>query len=144
MVCHGNGCSCPSHLNQDFLCNPGTTATDAEVRKIETHRELLDNGYIFIWCPWKYRILEARAVQCSSRVPVKCSSFVRWTTSWEIFEATDFNDSSDRQCGLFSRNCERQRCVRRNLLHIVFSGMEPVSRKPVCRIQFIKWGGGTE
>ena len=37
----------PSRLNQVSLCNPGTTATEAEVRKIEKYRELIDNGYIF-------------------------------------------------------------------------------------------------
>ena len=35
----------PSRLNQGFLCNPGTT--EAEARKIEKYRELIDNGYIF-------------------------------------------------------------------------------------------------
>ena len=37
----------PSRLNQGSLCNPGTTATEAEARKIEEYRELIDNGYIF-------------------------------------------------------------------------------------------------
>ena len=37
----------PSHLNQGPLCNPGTTATEAEARKIEKYRELKHNGYIF-------------------------------------------------------------------------------------------------
>ena len=37
----------PSRLNQGSLCNPGTTATEAEARKIEMYRELIDNGYIF-------------------------------------------------------------------------------------------------
>ena len=37
----------PSRLNQGCLCNPGTTATEAEARKIEKYRELIDNGYIF-------------------------------------------------------------------------------------------------
>ena len=37
----------PSRLNQGSLCKPGTTATDAEARKIEKYRELTDNGYIF-------------------------------------------------------------------------------------------------
>ena len=37
----------PSRLNQGSLCNPGTTATDAEARKIEKYRILIDNGYIF-------------------------------------------------------------------------------------------------
>ena len=34
-------------LNQGYLCNPLTTATEAETRKIEKYRELIDNGYIF-------------------------------------------------------------------------------------------------
>ena len=33
----------PSRLNQGFLCNPGTTATEAEVHKIEKYREMIDN-----------------------------------------------------------------------------------------------------
>ena len=37
----------PSRLNQGSLRNPGTFATEAEARKIEEYRELLDNGYIF-------------------------------------------------------------------------------------------------
>ena len=37
----------PSRLNQGSLCNPGTTAPEAEARKIENFCELLDNGYIF-------------------------------------------------------------------------------------------------
>ena len=37
----------PSHLNQGSLCNPGTTVTDAEARKIEKYRESIDIGYIF-------------------------------------------------------------------------------------------------
>ena len=36
-----------SRLNQGFLCNPGTTATEAKAREIEKYRELIDNGYIF-------------------------------------------------------------------------------------------------
>ena len=37
----------PSRINQGSLCNPGTTATDAEARKSEKYRELIENGYIF-------------------------------------------------------------------------------------------------
>ena len=37
----------PSRLNQGSLCNPRTTATEVEARKIEKYRELIDNGYIF-------------------------------------------------------------------------------------------------
>ena len=47
----------PSRLNQGSLCNPGTTATEAEARKIEKYRELIDNGYIFSRWPCKYRVL---------------------------------------------------------------------------------------
>ena len=36
-----------SSLNQGSLCNPGTTATEADARKIEKYRELIDNGFIF-------------------------------------------------------------------------------------------------
>ena len=36
-----------SRLNRGSFCNPGTTATEAEARKIEKYRELIDNGYIF-------------------------------------------------------------------------------------------------
>ena len=59
----------PSRLNQGFLCNPGTTATEAEARKIEKYRVLIDNGYIFSRWPWKYRVLYR--VKFSSRVSVK-------------------------------------------------------------------------
>ena len=37
----------PSRLNQGSLYNPGTTASEAEARKVEKYRELIDNGYIF-------------------------------------------------------------------------------------------------
>ena len=37
----------PSRLNQGSLCNPRTTATEAEARKIEKYRDLIDNGYTF-------------------------------------------------------------------------------------------------
>ena len=50
----------------------------------------------------------------------------------QLFEATDFNGSSARQCGLCSRNCERQRCVRRNLSHLVYF------LKPVYHCSFFK------
>ena len=37
----------PSRLNQGSLCNTGSTATEAEERKIEKYCELIDNGYTF-------------------------------------------------------------------------------------------------
>ena len=41
------GALAPSRLNQGALCNPGTTATEAEARKIEKLREIIDNEYVF-------------------------------------------------------------------------------------------------
>ena len=37
----------PSRLNQGSSCNTGTTAAEAEARKIEKYRELKDSGYSF-------------------------------------------------------------------------------------------------
>ena len=37
----------PNLLNQGSVCNPRTTATEAEARKIEKYCELLDNGFTF-------------------------------------------------------------------------------------------------
>ena len=37
----------PSRLNQGSSCKPGTTTTEAEARKTEEYRELIDNGYIY-------------------------------------------------------------------------------------------------
>ena len=47
MGCHSCGCFASSRLNQGSLCNAGTTATEADARKIEKYRELIDNGFIF-------------------------------------------------------------------------------------------------
>ena len=33
----------PSRLKQGSLCNPGNTATEAEMRKTEKYRELINN-----------------------------------------------------------------------------------------------------
>ena len=46
----------PSRLNQESLCKPGTTATEAEARKTEKYRELIDSGYFFNQWPWKYMV----------------------------------------------------------------------------------------
>ena len=43
----------PGRLNQGSLCNLGTTATEAEARKIEKYRELIDNGYVFQPVAWE-------------------------------------------------------------------------------------------
>ena len=61
----------PSRLNQGSPCNPGTTTTEAEARKIEKYRELIDNGYIF-----QPVALEVQGflVKFPSRVSVKCTT----------------------------------------------------------------------
>ena len=66
----------PSRLNQCSLCNPGTTATEADVRKkTEKYCEEKTMHTLFNWWPWKYRVVEF-----SSRASVKCS-VVRTTTN---------------------------------------------------------------
>ena len=37
----------PNRLNQGSLCKPETTAAEAEGRKIEKFREIIENGYLF-------------------------------------------------------------------------------------------------
>ena len=108
----------PSRLNQGSLCNPGTTATEAEARKIEKYSEILDNGYIFQPVALEKQVSLGESSEIFITRLCKVLSFARRSTSWQLFEATDSNGSSDRQGGLCSRNCERQKCVRRNLLHI--------------------------
>ena len=63
----------PSRLNLGSLCNPGTTATEGEARKIEKYRELIDKGYIFQPVALEVQGPLARAVKFLSRVSVKCS-----------------------------------------------------------------------
>ena len=36
-----------NRMNQGSLCNPGTTAIEAEASKNEKYRESLDDGYIW-------------------------------------------------------------------------------------------------
>ena len=62
----------PSRLNQGSLSNGGTTGTEAEARKIDKYRKLTHKEYFFQPVAMKYRVLLARAVKFSSRVPVKC------------------------------------------------------------------------
>ena len=108
----------PSCLNQGSLCNPGTTVTEAKARKIEKYRELIDNGYIFQPVALEVQGSLGESSEIFITRLLNALSFARRPKSWQLFEAMDFNGSSDRQCGLCSRNCERQRCVRRNLLDI--------------------------
>ena len=58
------------------------------------------------------------------------------------FEATDFNGSSDRQGGLYSRNCERQKWVRRVLLHIVQFFETSISVQLLKKFLPVDWDSG--
>ena len=111
----------PSRLNQGSLCNPGTTATEAKVRKIEKYHELNRQWIHFstggLGCSGFFKREQRSFHHASLQTAL---SFARWSTSWQLFEATDFNGSLDQQCGQCSRNCERQRFVQGKLLHITY------------------------
>ena len=47
MGCHGCYALARSRVSQGSLCHSGTTDTEAEIRKNERYRELIDNGYNF-------------------------------------------------------------------------------------------------
>ena len=86
-------------------------ATEAGARKFEKYRELIDNGYIFQPVALEVHGSLGESSEVFITRLCKMLSFARRSTRWQLFEATDFNGSSDRQCGLCSRNCERQGCV---------------------------------
>ena len=61
----------------------------------------------------------------SLRVAVKCSVLLRWSTSWQLIEATDRNGSSSWQLGLGSKNGMQHRFVWRNVFDkILFVGTD--------------------
>ena len=95
----------PSRLNQGSLSNPGTTVTEAEARKIEKYRELIDNGYIFQPVALEVQGSLGESSEIFITRLCKMLSSARRSTSWQLFEATNFNGSSDRQCGLCSKEC---------------------------------------
>ena len=118
----------PSRLNKGSLCRPGTTATEAEARKIEKYCELINNGYIFQQMALEVQgsfvksneifITRLCKMLCRSHDDQRDDSFLR-----QQF----FTSTLDRQCSLCSRYCERQRCVRRKLLKIVFFKKNSIS-----------------
>ena len=63
----------PSRLNQGSLCNPATTATEAEAPKIEKYPELIDNGYNFQPVALEVQGSLGESSEFLSRVSVKCS-----------------------------------------------------------------------
>ena len=110
----------PNRLNQGSLCNPETNATEVEARRIEKYRELIDNGYIFQ--PVALEIQGSSDESSEIFITGLCKMLCRSHDDQRVgsFSITDFNGSSNLQCGLCSRNCEQQRCVRKNLLHRTF------------------------
>ena len=74
--------------------------------------------------PWKYRALQP--------ITHLCKMFCRSHDDQRAGSCLKQRISSDRQCGLCSRNCERRRCVRRSFLHIV------QFFKPVYHCSFLK------
>ena len=110
----------PSRLNQGSSCNPGTTATEAEVRKIEKYRELIDNGYIFQPVALELQgslgesseifITRLCKMLCRSHDDQRAGSFLKQRISMAL-------QIGNAACVL---GTGRQRCVRKNLLHMVY------------------------
>ena len=111
----------PGRFNQGSLCNPGSIAAEAEMRKIEKHRELIDNGYIFqlVALEAQGSLGESSEIFITRLCEMLCRSHDNQRAG-NFFQVADFNGSSDWQCGLCSRNCERQIRVRKNSLHSFF------------------------
>ena len=115
----------PSRLNQGSSCNPGTTATEAEARKMEKYRELIDNGYILQ--PMALEVQGSSGESSEFFITCLCKnamSFARRSTSWQFFEfeAMDFNGSSDRQCcrvlGTAKDTDAFKKCIANSLLNL--------------------------
>ena len=109
----------PSRLNQGSFCNPGTTATEAEARKIEKYRELIDNGCIFQPMALEVQgslgerreifITRLCKMLCRSHYDQRAGSFLKQRVSMAL-------QIGNAACFLGTVS---DRCVRRNLLHIV-------------------------
>ena len=84
----------PSRLNQGSVCNPGTTATEAEARKIEKYCELIDNGYIFQPMALEVQgsLGESSEIFIMRLCKMSALSFARRSTSWQLSEFS-FNGS---------------------------------------------------
>ena len=63
----------PSLQNQGSLCNPGTTTTETEARKIKKFCKLIKNEYIFQPVAMEVQISLGESSESLSRVSVKCS-----------------------------------------------------------------------
>ena len=105
----------PSCLNQRSLCNTGTIATEAEARWKENIPETIDNQFNL-----QPVVLAVQGYLCESS-EISITSLARWSMNCPLFEAKELSGSSDRQCGLCFRNCERLRCAWRNSLLWVIS-----------------------
>ena len=122
----------PGPLNQDSLYHLETTATESEACEIEKYCDLIDNGYHFQ--PVAIEVQGSLGESTEMFITRLCKLLCRVNAINElaVFEATDFDGSSDWQCGMCSRNCERQRCVGRNIFHII------CTFKPVYHCSFRK------
>ena len=110
----------PSRLNQGSLCNPGTTATKAEARKIEKYSELIDNGYIFHPVALEVQgslgesseifITRLCKMLCRSNDDQRAGTFLKPRISMVL-------QIGNAACVLETAS---DICVRRNLLHIAY------------------------
>ena len=109
MGCHGCGCSCTQPSVSRLFMQTGNhrhrgwSAKNWEVSRINRQRIHFSTGGLgssgfFRWEQWNFYHASL----------LNALLFTRRSTSWQLFEAADFNGSSDQQCGLCSRNCERQ------------------------------------
>ena len=110
-----------SRLNQGSLCNRGTTVTEAEALEIEKYRELINNGYIFQPVALEVQgslgegseifITRLCKMFCHSHDDQRAGTFLKQQIAMTL---------PDRQCSLCCRNCERERCLRINILHVAY------------------------
>ena len=114
----------PSRLNEGSLCNQGTTATEAEARKIETYGQLIDNGNIFQPVALEIQgflgesseifITRLCKMLCRSHDDQRAGSFLKQRISKAL------------QIGKAACVLGTVRCVRRYLLHILLFWKKPI------------------
>ena len=119
----------PNRLNQGSLFNLGTTAIEAEARKIEKYRELIDNGYIFqpVALEDQGSLVESGEIfitrlckmLCRSHDDQRADSFLKQRISMalQIGNAACVPGTVSDRCVLL---------LRRNVLHLTYF-LEPIS-----------------
>ena len=83
----------PNLLNQDSLSNLGTTAIDAESRKI--YQGSIDNGYMFQPVTLEKRGSLAKILKHSLGYPVKCSVVCTMISELVVFQGTSMALQND-------------------------------------------------